>query len=670
MLQLLYGLGIFLSAFLLFLIQPLIAKVMLPLFGGSGFVWMATILFFQAVLLLGYGYAYVLAHYFSEQKQAWIHLLLIGCSLFFIPIALHDAFSQDLLPPWDVLHLLSSSVLLPCVIISASSPLLQHWYCQLKDTPFPYRFYAVSNAGSLLGLLGYPFLVEPLLGLTVQRLGWSLLYGVYLFLCVLCLSKLFNINRIEKVASVVLKPVQWNYQLKWTVLTFTSSALLLSLTQFLVQNVMNLPLLWVLPLSLYLISYIATFSKSKPYDRDYWSVSFIIWLILFLWLLYRSELGGINAVIVVHALLYSGCMVCHGELVKLKPPAQTLTLFYLYIALGGVLGGIFSNIVALLFFVNWWDLYVPLLLINGIIVVFLYKTAAIKSKLGWSYFILALSIISLMALIMVMVRNFYFPAQKLVAQFRNPYGMIKVLDAPNGDRALMHGMVVHGLQFAAPRSQLPNSYYGLTSGAGLAFEFLRNQARPLKVGIIGLGGGVLATYGRDKDIFTFYEIDKDIKTVALNYFTFIKQSKASIDIHLGDARLLLEHEVPQKFDLLVIDAFNGDAIPSHLLTKEAMKSYQQHLAKNGIIAFHTSNTYLNLLPVTKALAIEAGCQHYWIISAKNANTGLLEATWALISCDSAFDVWLQARITIHEKQFTPRLWRDDFSTILPLLKLN
>ncbi len=671
----LYGIAIFLSAFLLFFIQPLIAKGMLPYFGGSGIVWISTILFFQIVLLLGYFYAYVLSRYFSQKIQAIIHLVLLCASIFYLPIHLeYQAAFESLWPPLAILLLLSKSILLPCVIICASSPLLQHWYCRVNQSEYPYIYYAISNAGSLIGLLGYPFLLEPLLGLKVQGFFWSLAYGVYVVLCIACLVKLFSIKESaqEREGFDLRLPLI----LKWISLTFLSSALLLSTTQFLVQNVMNLPLLWVLPLALYLISYIVVFAQEKPYDHVFWSSTFVVWLGLLLWLLYHFTLAGVNVVIVVLALLYSACMICHGELVKAKPKTQDLTLYYLMIALGGVLGGLFSNIIALQFFSNWWDLYVPLFIINGIVVFLLYRQYVI-SKSKWDYILKFLGLFSLISFSVVIYLNIYNPAQHAVAHYRNPYGLIKVFDmgdekSPTAYRVIMHGMVVHGLQFKdQDKAQWPTTYYGHHTGIGLVFDYLKAQ-HPLQVGVIGLGSGILAAYGEKGDSFTFYEIDPDVVQVAHTYFSFMRDSKAKMDTVLGDARLQLQKNGSHKYNVLIVDAFSGDAIPTHLLTKEALSLYKLHLAKNGILAFHTSNTYLDFKSVTKALAEQQGCAHYWLVNNSEESKGVFAASWAIVSCDKHFGEWLKEKEIplVNTDKVAPSVWTDDYNTILPLLKWN
>jgi hypothetical protein len=678
MINLIYGLTIFLSAFLLFFVQPMIAKIMLPIFGGSSFVWLATILFFQTVLLVGYTYAYVLTKYFSSKKQICIHIVLLITSFYYIPIHLHQSnVSDQLWSPLAVLWVLMMSILLPCIIISASSPLLQHWYCNIKKSTFPYVFYAISNAGSLIGLLSYPFLLEPLFGLKFQSMGWSVFYGIYFILCLLCLVKLWKLKKggdTENKSSISSNA----NRLKWLALTFLSSALLLSVTQFLVQNVINMPLIWVLPLSCYLISYIVIFAKPKNYDRQFWASSFLVWLLLTIWLILEYRLTGLNAVIVFLALLYSACMVCHGELIKLKPNNEDLTLFYLYIALGGVLGGIFSNIIALLIFKNWWDLYLPLIIINCIILSLFYLQQR-ERPTSWNRILSFFSILSIAFFGVVIILNTYMSDQTLVAQFRNPYGFIKVVDYDYLDqamsrRALIHGKVMHGLQFKEKSKLLwPTTYYGHSSGIGKAFEYLNEQRRPLKIGIVGLGAGTLAAYANKADEFTFYEIDKDIQKVAMEYFKFLSANPGKTNIILGDARIALQNQLlqgSQQYNMLIVDAFNGDAIPAHLLTNEAMRLYMAHIVNHGIIALNTTNTYLDFMPVSLALAQNQHCSQYWITNGVDVAEREFPATWALISCDPQLGSWLQENhIALRStRHITPILWTDDSNSVLPLMK--
>ncbi|MFI4938713.1 MAG: hypothetical protein ACHQJ6_09460, partial [Candidatus Berkiellales bacterium] len=472
MLQHLYGLAIFTSAFLLFFVQPLLAKHLLPLFGGSAFVWIACVLFFQAGLMLGYAYAYFLARYFCARYQAWIHIALLVFSFYFIPISSEtNILINHGSPPVIVMLILSSTIFLPFMVLSASSPLLQHWYCTLRHTTFPYYFYAISNTGSLLGLLGYPFLLEPLFGIKTQISIWSAMYGLYVILCLISLSKLILLkNTTPAKATINVTPFD---AIRWLILTFLSSALLLAITQFLSQNVFNFPLMWIVPLALYLITYIITFSSAKPYDRSFWLSAFIIWLSIALWIIFQQNLNGIPAVIVFLALLFSACMICHGELIRLKPHQQDLTLFYLFIALGGMLGGLFTNAVLLLLLTQWWDFYVPMIIIT-LLVVMLGFDQLQKAKHLWNFGVASMSVMVFLALLCAIFYQIYFPKQHLIAAERSLYGFLRVFDDryPDptlNDRRLMNGTVIHGLEYQDPAKKLwPTLYYGWNSGAGIA----------------------------------------------------------------------------------------------------------------------------------------------------------------------------------------------------------
>lgn len=677
----LFGIAIFNSAFLLFFIQPLLAKHILPIFGGSAFVWIVSILFFQIGLLLGYGYAYLLAKFLSERKQALIHFFLLICSFYYIPLHLHQSISVDnLWPPVAVLKLLGINILLPFIIISASSPLLQHWYCRIKHTQFPYYYYSISNLGSLLGLLGYPFLIEPLMGINSQALMWSGLYSCYTVLCILCIIKLVFTKPI--IEPQIIDPQISLFQiLSWLLLTFLSSAFLLSITQYLTQNVINLPLMWVLPLALYLISFIVTFKNPKGYDRTFWIPTFILWLILTLLLFYHYALYGKAAVIILLSLFYAFCMVCHGQLIRLKPASQNLTLFYLFIALGGVLGGIFTNIVALFLFKNWWDFYLPLIMLSIIVTVLSVREYRLSFK-KWDLGITLFSFVSILTLFSIIILEIFYPHESLVAQKRNLYGFMRVYDFkfPNQEqnfRQLMHGTVIHGMQYLNQKRKLwPTAYFGPHSGPGVAIEFFKQlKHKSINIGVVGLGCGTIAALTEKGDYINFYEIDEDIKSIAYQYFSYLTESPSKTHVTIGDARLQMKQESQQKvfdqYDVLIIDAFNGDAIPFHLLTIEAMQIYNKLLKKNGVLVFQTTNIYVNLLPLTKGLADNLGCNHYLVETKEDNNKGLFASRWVLISCNPALGPWLSAHKDISLiliKNIKPILWTDDYNSILPIIK--
>jgi len=682
MLQWLFSIAIFSSAFLLFFVQPLLAKHITPQFGGSSFVWITCLLFFQTALLIGYTYAFFLTKFFSERKQAIIHFCMLLLSLYFIPIKLQAPITiDDIWPPFAVLNILNSSILLPFIILSASSPLLQHWYCSLHKTTYPYVYYSISNAGSLLGLIGYPLLIEPLIGIHKQSILYSGLYVIYGLLCCFCLFRVFSLK--TNIVQIDVKPISVKYDalIKWLLLSLLTSALLLSTTQFLTQNVINAPLIWILPLALYLISFISTFATPKGYEREFWIPIFCVFLILILKNIYLLTLNGTQNVIFLLGLLYSGCIICHGELIRLKPGQSKLTLFYLIIALGGVLGGCLANGLSLLF-ASWWNLYLPLFIINVMILFIsyhLYQNNRRKKELAIGGFCLT----TLVLFIIIQIHNEFAPSErKIVMQQRNLYGLLRIYDIDSKpgfeNRILMHGTVLHGLEFLAADKKLwPTTYYPPNSGAGLAIRFMhKNSAGPLKIAVVGLGVGTIAALAQSNDNITFYEIDPAVVKIAHQYFHFLEKSPANSHIVLGDARIQLTKALqsinPPKYDVIIIDAFNGDAIPFHLITKEAVKLYQSLLNPQGIIAFHTSNSFINLMPVTTALAQNQQCTHYWLQSYAN-NIGTFYSTWGVISCNTQLGPWLthQSGISIiPTNKITPILWTDDYNSLLPILNLK
>lgn len=678
MFQILIGGGIFISALLMFFIQLLLAKHLLPQFGGSAFVWITSMLFFQTGLLFGYLYAYLLAKLSSLRLQAGIHFMLLLASLYFMPIHL-DSFviEAQQWPPLSVLLVLSSLSLVPFIVISASSPLLQHWFCHIKETEFPYYFYSISNAGSLLGLIGYPFIFERTIGLKAQAHVWTILYFAYCFICLLCIIKLLRtkrpIKRQELPQDVTLVKTS-----QWLFLSFLSSALLLAVTQFLIQNVINLPLMWVIPLGLYLTSFIFTFAKANGYERNFWLSSFLIFLALTSWLLYTMSMNGYDVVFILLGLLYSACMICHGELVLRKPSQHALTTYYLLIATGGVLGSLFVNIVAYVLLGKWWDFYIPLALITLLTLYLTYHQVK-NNQSTWEAKVLTKVAVVMVAILGIL--NIFQPRLPILVEKRNIYGFIRIIDHPKTKndlyfREIRNGQTSHGIQILNPDKQnMTTSYYGEGTGVYLAIQYL-HQARkhPLNIAVIGLGCGTLASAGAKGDNIDFYELDEGVEYFANHYFTFLKNSPANVKVILGDARLSLVKArfLPgfKPYDLIVADAFNGDAIPFHLLTQEAIALYKSLLNKEGIIALHTSNTYINFMPLTKQLAKDQHMTHFWVDSSGNDQL-VFPANWAILSDDPEFGAWLKTQKGFTLKEPTDKAsvnWTDDYNSILPLVQ--
>lgn len=671
-----FGLSIFLSAFLLFFIQPLLAKALLPLFGGAGFVWVTAMLLFQIGLLAGYFYAYCLTQLCAEKTQAWVHFFLLAASFYFIPIDLQQlACWREGWPPLAVAKALSVCILVPFAVISASSPLLQHWYCVLQKTPYPYYYYAVSNLGSLLGLLGYPFLIEPFIGLQRQSQIWSWLYLIYALLCTICLIQLLS-RKTNSFIEIVAGKISREQTMVWIGLTMLSSAMLISITRYFNQNILDFPLFWVIPLSLYLISFIVTFARPNGYGRPFWLILFAGVSLVSVCYLYFYTLNQISGILCLLALLYSGCMICHGELIRNKPPQQYLTLFYLYIALGGALGGGLANAIAFMPFTKWWDFFLPIVLISLISAWLMEKETYFSSKrVRRVLFIMSAFIPA--AWLFVSQFSSSSLSERLVYQHRNVYGNMRVSDMITVNRAderriLVHGTIVHGSQFTDPEKQLwPTTYYGKQSGLGLAIDYLKVQSQePLKVAVIGLGVGTVSALLKAQDRVTFFELDPDVTMIAKKYFTFLEKAPPQTDIILGDGRIemqkLHDHKIQPHYNLIVLDAFSGDNIPAHLITKEAIQLDLSLLAPEGILAMHISNRYVDLIPIMKGLAEYYSYDLYIIGSSKNKKEGTEEAEWAILTKNPQFKTFLKPQ----QRTKKTLLWTDDKSSILPILKFK
>jgi hypothetical protein len=701
----LYAATIFLSAFLLFLVQPIIAKLILPWFGGSAAVWITCLLFFQVALLVGYLYAHYLVRRLPSRLQVPLHLVVLGASLLALPILPRGSWrpSGPEHPAWNILLLLAATIGLPYIALSSTSPLLQAWYAQSGGGPgtvpypggperLPYRLFALSNAGSMLALLSYPTLVEPFFLRRHQAIGWSVAYAGLCFLCALCALVAFR-RAPEAAASTHPAPVPepgWRLQLLWVALAACASSLLLAVTGHLTQNVAAIPFLWVLPLALYLLSFILCFEGRGWYRRG-----------LFLRLL-AVALGGMayalapefdNTRLAVLIPLYTSglficCMFCHGELAGLKPHPARLTSFYLMISLGGAAGGLFVALLAPRVFPGYFELPISLEACAVLALIVLHRTpgsAFYKARWRPAWLLVVALTVALAASLAkttwdrvdeaeVMVRNFY-GCLRVIDYELSPVELVQAgqEDALSEDRQcrkLMNGTIDHGLQLQAPnRRRQPTGYYGSNSGIGRTLRALGTHG-PLRVGIIGLGAGTIAAFGRPGDRYTFYEINPLDILLANTQFTFVRDSQAQVDIVAGDARLSLEREPSQQFDVLALDAFSSDAIPVHLLTREAMALYFRQLKPDGVLAANISNKYLNLQPVFSSAAGWLGKRAVAIDTKSEEQNAVYRAVWVLVS--SRHDFFSQAEIRELaeplEKRPGLRPWTDDYSNLLAVVK--
>lgn len=678
-----FSASIFLSAFLLFIIQPLLAKTLLPLFGGSPAVWLSNLVFYQTVLLLGYAYAYFVTKLPRLSWQAILHFVLLALSLLLLPIT--PAKELSLLTWWQpltVFTVLSSTLLIPVLVLSATSPLLQYWYYHSYHSDFPYRYYALSNFGSLLGLFAFPLLLEPFIGLKRQLLGWSVGYGLFVVACGLCAGMMLNRHRALIPKSTIVKTIISKSNLfSWLLLTALSSALLLTTTQVMMQNVIGLPLLWVIPLALYLISYIIVFSHARWYFPSAWVALFFGLSAVIIYIPTHHQLTLLIQVIAYMLLLFSGCMICHGELFRCKPDKQHLTFYYLMIAVGGVIGGVFVNLVSPLIFNEWWDFYGTILLILlYVICVPVFKASRCESRFKKG--LLPISLLGFACLIGLLVSNLKEAHRDVILVHRNFLGKFEIAERNQNqsDRYLIlrHGNILHGQQYLAPdKRMIPTTYYNQKSGLGATIDFLRynniNTAKHLHIGAIGLGAGTIAALAHKGDSIRFYEIDPDIEIVAKDYFFYLRDSVATIDIVINDGRLALAKELQtsgsQQYDLIAVDAFNGDAIPLHLLTKEAFKIYLSHLSENGILAFHISSRYVDLYPPLQALAAESGLFSYLSHQAPDDDRWLANSEWLLISRQPDIGLFLYQKgvLSFRNVRMTD-VWTDDYNYLLPIIR--
>jgi SAM-dependent methyltransferase len=676
----LYAVTIFFSAFLLFEVEPTIAKIVLPWFGGSAAVWTTCLLFFQAVLLAGYLYAHVAMRRLAPEKQVWVHIGLLAVSLLVLPVIPSAAWkpmgNED--PSWRILGLLAVTLGLPYLLLSATSPMLQAWYARSHESALPYRLFALSNAGSMLALLSYPVLVEPRFSTSHQAWGWSAGYVAFVLLCgsVAWRARTGHVHTGDDETGDDARP-GWRLQLMWVSFAACGSTLLLAVTNHLTQNVASIPFLWILPLVLYLLSFILCFEGRGWYHR----ATFLkLAAVLLGGMAYAMGEDFQNPPLLLSVGVFASglfvcTMVCHGELARLKPPHGHLTSFYLMLSVGGALGGILVGLVAPHFFTGYFEL--PLgLAWCAIMMTLVLRPQSSGIGTPWSARTVWLAsigaAIALIGCLGYQIHHFRTGSRLLV---RNFYGALRVNDDGDGVeeariRKLVHGTINHGEEFLdAGRHMQPTTYYGYRTGIGLAIQ--EAQVRlGLRVGVIGLGTGTIAAYGRPGDTYRFYDINPLVIDIARTQFRFVPESKAKVDIVLGDARLSLEREPPQNYDILAVDAFSSDAIPVHLLTREAFALYFRHLQPGGVLAVHVSNTHLNLAPVVGLAADSLGKRAVVIDTSDDDDNAVFGATWVLVSGRESFFRYpfIRHAATPVSRIAGLRMWTDDYSNLFRILK--
>ena len=653
--RMLFGATIFLSSFLLFQVQPILAKQIMPWFGGSAAVWTTSLLFFRTVLFLGYAYANLLGH-LTPQRQRFIHGCLLLVSLVCLPVtpsaSWKPAGDEDPLP--RILGLLATTVGLPYFVLSATTPLLQLWLTQ-RQNALPWRFYAVSNAASLAALLVYPVLIEPLLPTRMQALSWSALYCGFLALCGVVAGRKAVVH--IAVERSVDGPAMAD-KLSWLVLSGLPCLLSLSVTNHLYQNVAAVRFLWVLPLAVYRLSLAGCVEGSGWYRRPIFLplhaavAAGAAW-----WLLDQSPASSLAAPVAFFtAALWIWCMYLHGELARRKPEPRHLTSFYMMMSLGGAAGAAVAALGAPYLLRGSYEMSIALVLCAVATLMLEYRRAW-WSDILWT----ALAVGTLVSATTVKQSS----EANSLAVTRNFYGGLRVVETPDR-RIMVHGTVSHGAQLKAdPQGRQATAYYATGSGIAEAITLTRRPGQ--RVGVVGLGVGTLAAYGQPGDTYRFYEINPAVAQLAGQYFNFLRSPGIDVSVALGDGRLLLQRERAQEFDVLAIDAFAGDSIPVHLLSREAFEVYFRHLRPGGILALHVSNTALAIAPVAERLAASLRRDSRHIHASEDAGIARSESDWVLVAAGGRLPVTVSGNPR-GEAARRASLWTDDYSNLFEALK--
>ncbi len=662
----LYGLTIFLSAFLLFVVEPMAAKQLLPTLGGSSAVWTTCLVFFSVMLLLGYLYAHWISTKLQPIRQAVIHIALLTAALMTLDAHVRPGpTAVSYHPALTVFRVLVTIIGLPYLALSATTPLLTVWYAGSFGRDSPYRLFALSNFASLLALGSYPLLIEPGLTMRQQTGLWS---GCFLLFAVLCGAIAWQGRR--RVALPMPEPAALSGHPEpfWFLLTLGGGMMLTAVTSHMSQNIAAIPLLWLPPLALYLLTFILAFQGAWLPVRQSMLRFVLVAVASMAYMLrdIRTQLPIAVSVPLFLIALFIICFFLHGELYARRPATAGMTRFYLVAAAGGAAGTLLVGVIAPLVLRANYDLACTL------VVVALIALAATWHD-GWGLRMLwGVGATAAIVVLSTQIRQYDDDA---VALMRNFYGTLRVREThlppqSDTDRQLLNGTIEHGAEWFAPQFLgQPLTYYATNSGLGLAMRLCCGSG-PKRVGVIGLGTGTVAAYGNAGDVIRFYEINPPVERLAWHWFTFLHDSGAKIDVVLGDARLSLASEPPQNFNVMVVDAFSGDAIPVHLLTREALALYRRHLRPDGIIAFHVSNQYIDLEPVVAGIAADAGLKAVSVHSHSDEQTGLYYADWILVTANQSF---LNQPEIVNNGFPTPlkpgaRLWTDDYSSVFPLLK--
>jgi hypothetical protein len=668
LLRWLYAVTIFLSAFLLFVVEPMAAKQLLPTMGGSSAVWTTCLVFFSVMLLLGYLYAHWLSARQNPAQQAVVHVVLLTAALMILGIHIRpNPAAVTYHPALTVFRLLSLLVGLPFLALSATTPLLTAWYAKTFSGASPYRLFALSNFASLLALASYPLWIEPRLTMSQQTGWWS---AGFLLFAVLCGAIAWQGRRRDSGMTSAVEPTvaPAGAEAFWFLLALGGGMLLTAVTNHMSANIAAIPLLWVPPLALYLLTFILAFQGAWTRLRHPMLRLVLVAVASMAYMLrdIRAQFPIMISVPLFLIGLFVTCFFLHGELYARRPGTGSLTRFYLVVSAGSAAGTLLVGVVFPLVLQANYDLACTL------VVVALICLAATWQD-GWG--LRLLWIVGVVAAVVVLSKEIGQYDDDAVALTRNFYGTLRVREThlppqADTDRQLLNGTIEHGAEWFAPQFRgQPLTYYAPDSGLGFAMRLCCGTA-PKRVGVIGLGTGTVAAYGNAGDVIRFYEINPLVERLARQWFTFLHDSPAQTDVVLGDARLSLAAEAPQGFNVIVIDAFSGDAIPVHLLTREALALYRRHLKPDGLVVFHVSNQYIDLEPVIAEIAADAGLHAVSVHSHGDEQNGLYFADWIVVTANQGFlgepEVFNNGFPTHRRKDL--RLWTDNYSSVFPLLK--
>lgn len=664
----LFGGAVFLASFLLFLVEPIAAKQLLPIFGGSSAVWITCLVFFQAALLIAYLYAHWLA-----QRSHWVlHFVILLLALAAACTwSAHPIYLRPVHPFASIVAALSISIGLPFLALGATSPLLQVWIARIETGKIPYRLYALSNLASLLALALYPTIIEPFLTLKVQRITWCSGFAVLALLSGILTWKTRRSTIRDEQAKAQdetgIAPAPLVHKILWVLLPMGAAMQLAAVTSYLTANIAAIPLLWILPLAVYLLTLILAFQFPGLFPRAIVTRFLVVMLAGLGYMLAHIDVSlplriGITFFLIE---IFISCLFCHTEAYALRPARNSeSTLFYLLFACGGALGTFLIGIASPLIFSFNYDLAITFL-VTALLAL------AVTWRSHWGQRVLWSAASILMVVLIVFLYIAYRRDTPLAE--RNFYGSLRVrqtLSYPGATvRTLTNGTIQHGTQIFSPELRhVPTTYYAEDSGVGLALRMCC-QGRTRNIGVVGLGVGTIAAYGKPGDRIEFYEINPAVTPIAQNLFTYLRDSAAQISIVEGDARTSLAREAPQKFDVLVIDAFTGDAIPLHLLTTQAVALYKKHLVPGGILAFHISNQHVDLEPEIALLAKAGGLTAMRVTNPPDDAKGEFSSTWMLLTDNPAFFRLPDVAVRVHKPRENAgvRLWTDDYSSLLTLL---